>query len=137
MVRSLEAQSQRKKEGIAVVAGMIGKGLFIRGELHGEEDLIVEGTVEGTITMQKSLTIESGGKIKADITTESITIRGEMEGNLTARDKISIQNGGRLIGDMTAPRIEVEEGAYYKGRIEMVESGDGVPKVLPSERRTS
>ena len=120
-----------------MVAGMIGKGLFIRGELHGEEDLIVEGTVEGTITMQKSLTIENGGKIKADITTENITIRGEMEGNLTARDKISIQNGGRLIGDMTAPRIEVEDGAYYKGRIEMVESGDGAPKAVPSKRSKS
>jgi cytoskeletal protein CcmA (bactofilin family) len=131
--RSLTA----KQEGIAVVAGVIGKGLFIKGELHGEEDLIVEGTVEGTITMQKSLTIESGGKIKADITTESITIRGEMEGNLTARDKISIQNGGRLIGDMTAPRIEVEDGAYYKGRIEMVESGGGAPNAMLSKRSKS
>lgn len=114
-----------------MVAGVIGKGLFIKGELHGEEDLVIEGTVEGTITMQKSLTIESGGKIKADIATENITIRGEMEGNLTVRDKISIHNGGRLIGDMTAPRIEVEDGAYYKGRIDMVEPAPADTKIPP------
>ena len=120
-----------------MVAGVIGKGLFIKGELHGEEDLIIEGTVEGTITMKKSLTIENGGKIKGDISTENITIRGEMEGDLTARDKISIHSGGRLIGDMTAPRIEVEDGAYYKGRIEMVESGGDTPKAMPSKRSKS
>lgn len=104
-----------------MVAGVIGKGLYIKGELHGEDDLIIEGTVEGTITMQKSLTIETGGRIKADIETENITIRGEMQGDLSAREKIAIHAGGRLIGDMQAPRIEIEDGAYYKGKIEMPE----------------
>lgn len=102
-----------------MVAGVIGKGLFIKGELHGEDDLIIEGSVEGTITMKKSLTIETGGRIKADIETENITIRGEMEGELRARQKIMIHEGGRLVGDMTAPRIEIEDGAYYKGKIDM------------------
>ncbi len=102
-------------------AGVIGKGLYIKGELHGEDDLVIEGTVEGTITMKQSLTIETGGRIKADIETENITIRGEMEGDLTAREKIMIHNGGRLVGDMQAPRIEIEDGAYYKGKIDMPE----------------
>jgi cytoskeletal protein CcmA (bactofilin family) len=102
-----------------MVAGVIGKGLFIKGELHGEDDLIIEGAVEGTITMKKSLTIEIGGRIKADIETENIVIRGEMEGALKAREKIMIHDGGRLVGDMQAPRIEIEDGAYYKGKIDM------------------
>jgi cytoskeletal protein CcmA (bactofilin family) len=104
-----------------MAAGVIGKGLFIRGELHGEEDLVIEGSVEGTITMQKSLTIETGGRIKADIETENITVRGEMDGDVKAREKITIHAGGRLIGDITAPRIEVSDGAYYKGKIDMPE----------------
>ncbi len=104
-----------------MATGIIGKGLFIKGELHGEEDLIIEGSVEGTITMQKSLTIETGGRIKADIETENITVRGEMVGDVRAREKITIHAGGRLLGDMTAPRIEVEDGAYFKGEIDMPE----------------
>ncbi len=117
--------------------GVIGKGLFIKGELHGEDDLIIEGVVEGTITMQKSLTIEAGGRIKADIETENISIRGEMEGKLFAREKISIANGGRLVGDMTAPRIEIEDGAYYKGKISMGEgraTSSPAPTTTPAKK---
>jgi cytoskeletal protein CcmA (bactofilin family) len=102
-----------------MAVGMIGSGLLIRGELVGQEDLIIEGTVEGTISMEKSLTIESSGKIKADIETENITVKGEVIGNLVARDKIIIHQGARIIGDMKAPRMEIEDGAYYKGNIQM------------------
>jgi cytoskeletal protein CcmA (bactofilin family) len=100
-------------------AGMIGRGLLIRGELHGEEDLIIEGTVEGTISMEKSLTIEAEGKIKADIETQDITVRGEVIGNLVARNKITIHEGAKIVGDIKAPRIELDDGAYYKGNIQM------------------
>jgi cytoskeletal protein CcmA (bactofilin family) len=117
-----------------MVAGVIGKGLHIKGELHGEEDLVIEGSVEGTITMQKSLTIETGGRIKADIETENITVRGEMHGNLRARQKATIHEGGRLIGDVRAPRIEIEDGAYYKGNIDMPEAGKAAV-VATAERR--
>lgn len=102
-----------------MAVGMIGSGLVIRGELQGQEDLIIEGTVEGTITMEKNLTIEEGGKIKANIETETITVRGEVVGDLVARDKISVHRGARITGDMKAPRIEIEDGAYYKGNIIM------------------
>jgi len=102
-----------------MAAGMIGKGLLIRGELHGEDDLVIEGTVEGTISMEKSLTIESEGKIKADIETQDITVRGEVIGNLVARNKITIHDGAKIIGDIQAPRIELDDGAYYKGNITM------------------
>ena len=104
-----------------MAAGVIGRGLYIKGELHGEEDLIIEGTVEGTITMQKSLTIEAAGRIKADIETENITVRGEMVGDLTARQKITLHEGSKMMGDMHAPRIEIDDGAYYKGHVDMPE----------------
>jgi len=119
--------------GTIMVAGVIGKGLHIKGELHGEEDLIIEGTVEGTITMQKSLTIETGGRIKADIETENITVRGEMEGHLRVREKATIHAGGRLVGDIAAPRIEIDDGAYYKGHIEMQVAGQ--PATPPQQQK--
>ena len=102
-----------------MAVGVIGKGLYIKGEIHGEDDLIIEGTVEGTLTMAKSLTIETEGRIKADIQTENVIIKGQMEGDLTAREKITIHAGARLVGDISAPRIEVDDGAYYKGRVDM------------------
>lgn len=102
-----------------MAAGVIGRGLYIKGEIHGEDDLIIEGTVEGTLTMAKNLTIETEGRVKANIQTENVVIKGEMEGDLTAREKITIHTGARLVGDMLAPRIEIEDGAYYKGNINM------------------
>lgn len=102
-----------------MAAGVIGRGLHIKGEIHGEDDLIIEGTVEGTLTMAKNLTIETEGRIKADIQTENVIIKGQMQGHLNAREKITLHAGARLEGDMRAPRIEVEDGAYYKGNIKM------------------
>lgn len=102
-----------------MAAGVIGRGLYIKGEIHGEDDLIIEGTVEGTLTMAKNLTIEIEGRIKANIQTENVIIKGQMEGDLNAREKITLHRGARLVGDMLAPRIEVEDGAYYKGNINM------------------
>lgn len=106
-------------QGVDMAAGLIGKGLLIKGELHGEDDLIIEGTVEGTITMAKSLTIETEGRVMADIETENVIIKGEMTGDLQARQKITVHAGARLVGDIAAPRIEIEDGAYYKGNVNM------------------
>ncbi len=100
-------------------AGVIGQGLFIKGELHGEEDLIIEGRVEGEITLKKHLVIESTGIILADIQTENITIKGEMRGNMVATDKVEIHANARVIGDIIAPRVVIEDGAQFKGHIEM------------------
>ena len=99
--------------------GIIGKGLFIRGEIHCQSDLVIQGTVEGTITMDKSLTVEPEGRIKADIQTENATIKGKMEGDLKAKEKIALHNGAEMVGDIDAPRIEIEDGAYYKGKVTM------------------
>lgn len=104
-----------------MAVGVIAKGLFIKGEVRGVEDLVVEGEVEGTIQMEKSITIESSGRIKADIETENITIHGEVEGDLKARDKITIHAGATVVGDMEAPRLEIEDGAHYAGNINMID----------------
>ena len=103
-------------------AGVIGRGLFIKGELHGEENLVIEGRVEGVFTLKKHLFIESTGVILADITTENITIKGEMRGNMTATQKVEIHNDARVVGDITAPRVVIQDGASFKGHIEMTET---------------
>jgi cytoskeletal protein CcmA (bactofilin family) len=102
-----------------MTVGVIAEGLFIKGEVRGVEDLVIEGEVEGTIQMEKSITIEAGGRIRADIETDNITIRGDMQGDLKARNKITIHAGAKVVGDMEAPRVDIEDGAYYKGKISM------------------
>ncbi len=100
-------------------AGVIAPGLFLRGELRGEDDLIIEGHVEGEITLKKHLTVETTGVVVADVQTKNITIKGEMRGNMTAEDKVEIHQGARVVGNITAPRVVIAEGARFKGHVDM------------------
>jgi cytoskeletal protein CcmA (bactofilin family) len=100
-------------------AGVIAPGLFLRGELRGEDDLIIEGRVEGEVTLKRHLTIETTGVVVANVSTENITIKGEMRGDMTAADKVEIQNGARVVGNVVAPRVVIAEGARFKGHVEM------------------
>jgi cytoskeletal protein CcmA (bactofilin family) len=98
---------------------VIAPGLFLRGELRGEDDLIIEGRVEGEVTLKKHLTIETTGVVVANVATQNITIKGELRGDMTAEDKVEIHDGARVVGNIVAPRIVIAEGARFKGHIDM------------------
>ena len=100
-------------------AGVIAPGLFLKGELRGEDDLIIEGRVEGEVTLKQHLTIETTGVVIANVSTQNITIKGEMHGNMTADDKVEIHQGAKVVGNITAPRVVIAEGARFKGHIDM------------------
>jgi cytoskeletal protein CcmA (bactofilin family) len=100
-------------------AGVIAPGLFLRGELRGEDDLIIEGRVEGEISLKKHLTIETTGVVVANVSTQNITVKGEMRGDMTAEDKVEIHQSARVVGNIVAPRIVIAEGARFKGHIDM------------------
>ena len=100
--------------------GVIGKGIRIKGELRGEEDLAVEGKVEGTITLKNNhLIVEHSAVITAHVDVQNITIKGEMHGNTAASDKVEISTQAKVVGDIKAPRIVMEEGARFRGAVEM------------------
>ena len=99
---------------------IIGRSISIKGELSGEEDLIIQGRVEGKIDLKKNnITVDKSGSIKGDIYGKSITIEGEVEGNLFGEKRIVLQPSGVIRGDMRAPAINLEEGAKFKGNIAM------------------
>ncbi len=98
---------------------IIGKGITIRGSLSGGGDVVVEGRVEGQIALKNHLTIESTGKVEADIRAEDLTINGEASGNIDAASKVSINTGAKVNGDIKAPKIVIEDGAVFNGTIEM------------------
>jgi cytoskeletal protein CcmA (bactofilin family) len=81
--------------------------------------LIIEGRVEGEITLKKHLTVETTGVIVADVKTKNITVKGELRGNMTAEDLVEIHASARVVGDISAPRVVIAEGARFKGHIDM------------------
>ena len=99
---------------------MIGQSIHIKGELTGDENLTIEGKIEGRIDLKEHhLTIGKSGNIKADLHAKTITIIGEVLGNITAEDKIEIKETGKLRGDVVTPRMSIADGAYFKGSVEM------------------
>jgi cytoskeletal protein CcmA (bactofilin family) len=98
---------------------VIGRGIVIRGNLAGGEDLVIEGRVEGQVNLKNHLTIESTGNVQADIRAEELTINGEASGNIDAGSKVSINASAKVSGDIKAPRVVIEDGAVFNGSVEM------------------
>ena len=99
---------------------ILGNTIIIRGELCGEEDLTIEGRVEGQINLKNhNLVVGQGGNISADVVAKSITIVGRLEGNLNAEERVEIKQSGSLTGDVMAPRVVIEDGAKFKGSVDM------------------
>lgn len=108
---------------------VIGRSIKINGDLSGDEDIRIEGDVSGTIQLKNSsLTIGKEGKIKADVYAKSIAVDGTMEGDLYASERITIRMNARVAGNVTAPRISIEDGAKFKGSVEMDQ--DSVDKAV-------
>ena len=99
--------------------GVIAKGIEIKGTLSGAGDLVVEGRVEGEIDLKNMLTIEESGEVRADVEVESILVHGRMSGNIEASDKVQVSSTALVVGDIKAPRVVLEDGARFKGSIEM------------------
>jgi cytoskeletal protein CcmA (bactofilin family) len=98
----------------------LGKTILIRGELTGEEDLTIEGRVEGQINLKNhNLVVGEGGNISAEVFAKSVTIVGRMEGDLNAEEKVEIQASGSLVGDIRSPRVVIADGAKFKGCVDM------------------
>lgn len=99
--------------------GIIGKGITIKGNLTGGGDLIVEGRLEGQVSLKNHLIIEATGRVQADIKVEEMTINGEASGNIDASSKVSINSSAKVSGDIKAMKIVIEDGAVFNGSIEM------------------
>ena len=98
---------------------IIGSTIVIDGEITGEEDLIIEGTVKGKISLKQNLIVEKSGVVEADIETQTVTISGQVTGNIIANEKVEITSGGKMVGDIKAPRVLIADGAIFKGNIDM------------------
>jgi len=98
---------------------IIGSNITIEGDITGDDSLIIEGTVRGTVAVKSAVTVTQDGHVEANVDSLSIEIAGSVQGNVNAADKIDIKAGGRLVGDVTAPRVLIADGAAFKGNINM------------------
>ncbi len=107
----------------------LGGSVVLKGELTGSEDLTIDGQFEGTINLKDcSLTIGQHGQVKADITAKQVVVSGKLDGKINAREKIDIRRTGNVVGDLVSAGVAIEDGAYFKGSIEILRDEE---KALP------
>ena len=110
-------------------AAHIGKSVLIRGELSGSEDLYIDGQVEGTIELREhNLTVGPNGRVQANINAKEVIVQGSLKGNVRAVDRVEIRKSGSLVGDLVAARVVIEDGAYFKGSIDIQKGGEAAAK---------
>jgi cytoskeletal protein CcmA (bactofilin family) len=123
----------------------IGKSLVIKGEVTGSESLYIDGRVEGSINLAGNrVTIGRNGVVAANINAREIVVLGKVRGNLTASDRVDIRSDGSLTGDVIAARISIEDGAFFKGGIDIRKGGqpqqqkaNGEDKAIPATEPTA
>ena len=110
---------------------VIGPSITVKGDVSGSEDLIIQGAVHGTVKLvQNNVTIGASGKVKADVHGKMVVVEGEVDGDLRAQEQIILRHTARVEGSISAPRVALEDGAVFRGGIEMDSNskGDGLPK---------
>ncbi len=124
--RSMEADAHRS-------TASIGKSVIIKGNVYSREDLFVDGELEGTIELQEHrLTIGANGKVSSNgVKAREIVVLGTIHGNVEATDKIEIRKDAKLVGDIKTARIVIEDGAYFKGSIDIVRTETGKANAAP------
>ncbi len=111
----------------------IGPSIHFKGELTGEEGLIIDGKVEGTIDLKgNQLIVGNNGKIKADVYAQTIIVNGSLTGELHGKEKVHISKSGVVNGNIFSPRVSLEDGAKFKGSIDMSETRHEQSKKNPS-----
>jgi cytoskeletal protein CcmA (bactofilin family) len=111
---------------------VIGKSVTIKGQIFSQEDLTIDGEMEGSVELKEHrLTVGPNGKIQAGIKAREIVVLGTIHGNVEASDKIDIRKEARLVGDIKTSRIVIEDGAYFKGSIDITRGGTAEPAPKP------
>ena len=109
---------------------MIGSSIVIKGTVTGDEDLLIEGKVEGTIDLNSNVvSVGQSGRVSADINAKIVNIEGEVTGDITGNEKVVISKSGNVRGNIVAPRVTLEDGAIFKGSIDMDPGETSVKKV--------
>jgi len=115
-----KSKKNSPEEGIPRSIARLGPSLFLKGELSGDEDVVIEGQYKGKIDLANhNILVRAGARVQGDIHVKNITINGTVEGNIKASGKIFISKEAQMKGDLKAPKISIMEGAKFKGGVKM------------------
>jgi cytoskeletal protein CcmA (bactofilin family) len=117
--------SSRTPAPSATTDCVIGPKTVVKGDITGDENVLVEGAVEGTIRISRDLRVGPGGRVKATVNAQSVVVAGEVEGDCQAAQRVHLEATGRLTGNIRAPRVVIVEGATFKGNSDMTPGGAG------------
>jgi cytoskeletal protein CcmA (bactofilin family) len=110
----------RPSTPLARTLALLGATIVVKGEITSDEDLQIDGRVEGPVSLRGNrLTVGRSGQLNSEVTAREVIVYGNVSGNLRARDRVEIKKDGRVIGDIATTRISIEDGAYFKGHIEI------------------
>ena len=111
---------------------VLGKSVIVKGQIYSREDLTIDGEVEGTVELQEHrLTVGPNGKVTASVKAREIVVLGTIHGNVETSDKIDIRKEAKLVGDIKTARVVIEDGAYFKGNIDIVRP-EAAPRPAPA-----
>jgi cytoskeletal protein CcmA (bactofilin family) len=112
--------SSRTSSPAARNLACLGASIEVKGKISGEEDLQVDGKIEGPVALGgQRLTVGRTGQLNSEVTAREVVVYGKVTGNLRASDRVEIKKDGSVTGDIVTARISIEDGAYFKGRIEI------------------
>ncbi len=113
-------------------SALLGKSVIVKGEIHGREDLTIDGEVEGMIELQEHrLTIGPNAKVNATVKAREVVVLGALHGNVETRDRVEIRKEAKLVGDIRTARIVIEDGAYFKGTVDIIRAETPKPQPQP------
>jgi cytoskeletal protein CcmA (bactofilin family) len=130
--RSFEPRSENSHNAV------LGKSVIVKGQIISREDLTIDGEVEGTVELHEHrLTIGPNGRVKASVKARELVVLGNIQGNVETTDKIDIRKDAKLVGDIKTARIVIEDGAYFKGNIDIVRPEAAKPAPAPAKPAAS
>ena len=128
---TLPGRSSGEHHDVARTA-VLGKSVIVKGQIFSREDLTIDGEVEGTVELQEHrLTIGPNGKVRASVKARELVVLGTVHGDVETTDKIDIRKDAKLVGDIKTARIVIEDGAYFKGNIDIVRAEAARPAAVP------
>jgi len=117
-------------------SAVLGRSTILKGHIHGSEDLTIDGEVEGSVELQEHrLIIGPNGKMNATVKARVVVVLGILHGNVETRDKLEIRKDAKMVGDVRTARVVIEDGAYFKGTIDIIRAE--TPKPQPAAKPQS